>query len=182
MTVSHYRPPVGDLIFQLYGRPVHPELFDILATRTVVRDDYRLNVWITSAGHVITFENANVFLTEVAASSEQDLPEKRRLLHRRLRNERTNSLPCAHGVQYQVCFQVEVLPPHLFAVVHGEILQDGAKRGMIHYFPSTSRFELAPLGYITAEASPSCLFLSSFHTFPSEYTVVKTQSLIEIPH
>jgi hypothetical protein len=29
------------------------------------------------------------------------------------------------------------------------------------------------------EARPGCLFLSAFHTFPDELTVVKTQSLIE---
>jgi hypothetical protein len=38
---------------------------------------------------------------------------------------------------------------------------------------------VAPLGFLTAEARPGCLLLSSFHTFPGEYTVVKTQSLIE---
>ena len=40
-------------------------------------------------------------------------------------------------------------------------------------------FTLNALGYVTAEARPGCLFLTSFHTFPTENTVVKTQSLIE---
>jgi len=35
------------------------------------------------------------------------------------------------------------------------------------------------LGFVTVEARPGCLFLSAFHTFPEEHTVVKTQSLIE---
>ena len=38
---------------------------------------------------------------------------------------------------------------------------------------------LPPLGYVCAEFRPGCLFLSSFHTFPGEHTVIKTQSLIE---
>ena len=38
---------------------------------------------------------------------------------------------------------------------------------------------VAPLGFVTVEARPGCLFLTSFHTFPGENTVVKTQSLIE---
>jgi hypothetical protein len=37
------------------------------------------------------------------------------------------------------------------------------------------------LAFITVEARPGCLFLASFHTFPEEHTVVKTQSLIERP-
>jgi hypothetical protein len=179
MSVDVIRPPVNDMVFRLYGRPLHPELFDILAARTICREDYRLTVRVTRTGHVITWENKDVFLTEVTAAADQELPERRRLLHYRFRNEHNAQLACAHGVHYQVSFQVEVLPAEIFASVHGEILRDGGKRGLLHNFPSHSRIALAPLGFVTAEARPGCLFLSSFHTFPAECTVVKTQSLIE---
>jgi hypothetical protein len=173
------RPPVGELVFQLYGRPLHPELFDILAVRKIQHADYVLTVRITRTGHVISWENKDVFLTEVTAASAQDLPERRRLLHYRMRNEHCATLACAHGVHYQVSFQVEVLPPEIFLHVHEEIAADGRKRGLLHRFPAHNRLAVAPLGLICAEARPGCLFLSSFHTFPSEHTVVKTQSLIE---
>jgi hypothetical protein len=179
MGVDFLRPPVCDLVFQLYGRPLHPELFDILAVRTIHREDYDLVVRITRTGHVISWENADVHLTEVTAAAAQDLPERRRLLHFRLRNEYSTNLACAHGIHYQTSFQVEVLPPEIFLHVHEEILTDGSKRGLLHNFPSHSRLAIAPLGFISAEARPGCLFLSSFHTFPNENTVVKTQSLIE---
>ena len=94
-------------------------------------------------------------------------------------NEHTARLTCAHGVHYQMSFQVEVLPPEIFLHVHDEILADGGKRGLLHNFPAHDRLAVAPLGYISAEARPGCLFLTSFHTFPGEHTVVKTQSLIE---
>jgi hypothetical protein len=179
MGVHFLRPPVGELVFQLYGRPLHPELFDILAVRKIRREDYELTVRVTRTGHVISWENDDVYLTEVTAAADQELPERRRLLHYRLRNEHSAQLACAHGVQYQVSFQVEVLPPEIFAHVHDEILADGRKRGLLHNFPSHNRLALAPLGFVSAEARPGCLFLSSFHTFPTEHTVVKTQSLIE---
>jgi hypothetical protein len=76
-------------------------------------------------------------------------------------------------------FQVEVLPPEIFLHVHDEILVDGGKRGLLHNFRPNIRLALAPLGFVTVEARAGCLFLSSFHTFPDEFTVVKTQSLIE---
>jgi hypothetical protein len=179
MGVDFVRPPVCDLVFQLYGRPLHPELFDILAVRKIRREDYELTVRVTRTGHVISWENKDVYLTEVTATAAQELPERRRLLHYRLRSEHSATLPCAHGVHYQVSFQVEVLQPEIFAHVHEEILADGGKRGLLHNFPSHNRLALAPLGFVTAEARPGCLFLSSFHTFPTEHTVVKTQSLIE---
>jgi hypothetical protein len=179
MSVPLVRPPVEDLIFQLYGRPLHPELFDILSLRRIEREDYKLSVWITRTGHVFTWENPDVFLTEVAAAADQPLPQRRRLMHYRLRSEQSRCLDCAHGIRYQMSFQVEVLAPEIFLHIHDEIVADGGKRGLLHHFAAHDRLGLAPLGFITAEAKPGCLLLSSFHTFPDEYTVVKTQSLIE---
>jgi hypothetical protein len=173
------RPAVADLVFQVYGRPLHPELFDIVAERYIRHADFQLTVRITRTGHVISWENRDVFLTEVTAAGEQDLPHRRRLLAYRFRSEQFANLPCAHGIHYQASFQVEVLPPELFVQVHDEIVADGRKRGLLHHFSSHNRLAPAPLGFVSAECRPGCLFLSSFHTFPGELTVIKTQSLIE---
>src|SRR5438445_9021854 len=87
MGVYSLRPRVSDLVFQLYGRPLHPEFFDILVARKIQREDYELTVRITRTGHVITWENRDVVLTEVTAAADQLLPDKRRLLSYRLRGE-----------------------------------------------------------------------------------------------
>ena len=179
MSVDYLRPRVSDLVFQLYGRPLHPELFEILASRKVRREDYELTIWITRTGHVLTWENRDVHLTEVAAAADQELPEKRRQLSYKLRGEHGGNLTCAHGVSYQTSFQVETLQPEIFLHVHDEILADGGKRGLLHNFQPHHRLALAPLGFIAAEARAGCLILSTFHTFPDEHTVVKSQSLIE---
>jgi hypothetical protein len=169
---------VAELVFQLYGRPLHPELFDILATRKIQREDYELTVRITRTGHVLSWSNRAVQLTEVAAA-EGPLPERRRLLHYRLRGEHSDTVRAGGGISYQMSFQVEVLPPEIFLHVHDEILADGGKRGLLHNFQPHHRLALAPLGFVTAEARPGCLILTAFHTFPDEHTVIKTQSLIE---
>jgi Protein of unknown function DUF2617 len=179
MNVYLARPRVSDLVFQLYGRPLHPELFDILAVRKVQRDNYELTVRITRTGHVISWENRDVFLTEVTAAADQELPERRRLLGYRLRSEHSDRLLCAHGISYQMSFQVEALPPEIFLHVHDEILADGGKRGLLHNFQPNHRLSVAPLGFVAVEARADCLCISTFHTFPDEHTVVKTQSLIE---
>ncbi|HMF14617.1 MAG TPA: DUF2617 family protein [Gemmataceae bacterium] len=179
MSVFSARPRVSDLVFQLYGRPLHPELFDILAVRKIQHDGADLTVRITRTGHVISWDSRNLHLTEVTASADTLLPEKRRLLSHRLRGEQSDTLACANGINYQVSFQVETLPWEVFVHVHDEILADGAKRGLLHNFQPHHRLALAPLGFVTAEARAGCLFLTSFHTFPDECTIVKTQSLIE---
>jgi hypothetical protein len=179
MNVYSLRPRVSDLVFHLYGRPLHPEFFDILAVRKVQREDYELTIRITRTGHVISWENRDVCLTEVTAAAEQELPEKRRLLSHRLRGEQSARQRCAHGVGYQATFQVEVLPPEIYLHVHDEILADGGKRGLLYNFQPNHRLAVAPLGFVAVETRADCLFISTFHTFPEEHTVVKTQSLIE---
>lgn len=179
MSVHLLRPRVCDLVFQLYGRPLHPELFETLAQRRVSREDYELSVQITRTGHVITFEDRRGHLTEVTAASDQPLPEKGRVLAHRLRGEHSDTFAAPRGLTYQVNYQVEVLAPEIFLHVHDEILSDGGKRGLLHNFQPHHRLALAPLGFVSIESRAACLFLSSFHTFPDEFTVVKTQSLIE---
>lgn len=179
MGIALTRPPVRDLVFQVYGRPLHPELFEILAARKVRREDYEVTVRLTRSGHVITWENANVCLTEVAAAGGEPLPEGRRLRQWRLRGEHCDELACLPRISYQTSFQVETLPWEIFLHVNDEILRDGSKRGLLHLFQPHHRLSLSPVGLVTVEARPGCLFLGTFHTFPDECTVVKTQSLIE---
>lgn len=179
MALSTIRPPVADLLFHLYARPLHPELFDILAVRKVRHEDYELEVRITRTGHVISWENDDVHLSEVVAASDQPMPVKRRLISQRVRNEQYPQFECLHGIRYQAGVQVEVLPFDLFQHVQEEIVADGAKRGLLLNFPTCNRLSVAPVGFVNVEARRGCVFLSSFHTFPGENTVVKTQSFIE---
>lgn len=178
MSVHHLiRPRVSELVFQLYGRPLHPELFDILVARRFQREDYEVRVWITRTGHVITFENPDVLLAEVADAEDRAL--SRRLMNYKLRGEHAGKLQCSHGVVYQMSFQVETLAPEIFLHVHDEILADGEKRGLLHNFQPNHRLAVSPLGYVVVDARPNYLLLSTFHTFPEEKTVIKSQTLIE---
>jgi hypothetical protein len=106
------RPPVAELVFRLYDRPLHPELFDVLAARRVDRDGYRLCVAVTRAGHTLTWSCGAACVAEVTATADQELPAAgRRLGHRLGGGERTGRCDPAPGVRYHVSSQVEVLPP-----------------------------------------------------------------------
>jgi hypothetical protein len=179
MTTQLYlRPSIRQLSFRLYDRPLHPELFEVLAHRRIRRAGFTLHLWLTNTGHAISWQNRRACLTEVTAADQQ-LPEYGQLLQRELRGERCDMLGAMPGVNYQVSFQVEVLPPDHFANVHHEILADGGKHGLLHFFAPNHRLALSPLGAVQIEAWDGCLSLSTFHTFPDECAVVKTQSLIE---
>lgn len=172
------RPPVEEMVFQLYGRPLHPELFDILASRRLKCRDFTLDLWLTATGHVISWANDRSRLTEMTAAAP-DSPAWGQLLSHRLRGERCDMLGTLPNLNYQVSFQVEILPPKLFQTVHEEILADGGRRGLLLAFSPNHRWALNPVSAIHVESREGSLSLATFHTFPDEGAVVKTQSLIE---
>src|SRR4051812_28675940 len=105
------RPLVSDLVFRLYARALHPELFEVLATRRVERDGSQLTVQITRTGHTLCWTRGTVHLTEVTATADQELPEFGRRLSHRFEGQRSGRCEIPPGVRYQVSSQVEVLLP-----------------------------------------------------------------------
>lgn len=179
MNVQIARPRVSDLVFHVYNRPLHPEIFEIYAERRLTHDTQNVQVRITRSGHVLTWERNDVWITEVTAASTDELPENC-LLHQRLRGEQVGEVLIKPDIRYQMSTQVETLPWEIFLHVHDEILADGARRGILHNFQPNHRLALAPLGFLTIEGSRRSLVIQAFHTFPEECTVVKSQSLIDL--
>jgi hypothetical protein len=178
MGVPLVRPRVAEVIFRLYDRPLHPELFDAVAAKTVARDGRRLTVRLTRTGHTLGWTDGAVHLEEVTATIDQELPDAGvRLAHgfdtpRRAR--------CAFpGVRYHLEMQVEVLEPEQFVHLHAELVADGTRKGLVYHCKTNNRVGLSPLGVVIVEALPKCLSVTAFHTFPDEFAVLKTQSLIE---
>src|SRR5579883_804544 len=164
------RPRIADLIFRLYDRPLHPELFDAIAVRRVCRNDYTLTLRLTPTGHVLEWHTADAHLVEVTATAGQELPAGGRLSHR-FAGERRGRVRVGGGagVRYEMGLQAEVLPPEIFLHVHDELAAEGAKRGMVFHFTPRHRLGLAPLGLVTVDALPSGLSVATFHTFPDEF-------------
>jgi hypothetical protein len=179
--VLSVRPKVAELQFSLFGRALHPELFEVCRTQVVRRGGYEARIDITNAGHVVTWTHDGLTLTEVAATANHPLPEARRLFRRRLHGHRQHRLEWRRGITYQVCFQLEPADPAIFWMFQQELARDGRHRGMLHTFESSGRLAMGALSYIYAETRNRSLSLQSFHTFPDDCAIVKIQSLIELP-
>lgn len=175
------RPKVAELTFQLYGRSLHPELFRTVKTHTVERGGYTAKIDITSAGHVVTWRYGGLTLTEVATSSQDPLPQRRRLLSYRLRGERTDRVECRGGITYQTGFQLETVAADLFWTFQQELSFDALRRGVAHHFDASGRMGLGALSCINVETRNRSMLIQAFHTFPDDYAIVKSQSLFELP-
>ncbi len=173
------RPRVRDLELHLFNRPVHPELFETLTLRVVKKDDFQISVRLTPSGHVLTFRNAQFWLTEATAVRNQPLPLGGHLLTHRFHGEKCDLLQPAPTFRYQMTTQVEELSENLFERAQGEIISDGCKSGLLYRFDPRNRIFLPPVSYMSVQAGRGVISITALHTFPTERTIVKTISLIE---
>ena len=175
------RPKIAELVFQLYGRSLHPELFEIYQSRTIERGDYKATVQITSAGHLVSWQYGGIILTEVAAGAHHPLPQKRRLMSYRLRGDREDRLDCRGGISYEMAFSLEPANPARFLAYQKELTLQATRRGLLHQFDSSGRLDTGAMSYINVESRDKVFRVQAFHTFPDDCAILKLQSTYRLP-
>ena len=175
------RPKIAELVFNLYGRSLHPELFEVHKTRRIKRGEYEATVQITSAGHLVAWQYQGLLLTEVATSAHHSLPQRRRLMNHALKGSFADRMECRGGVIYDVEFSLEPVDQEAFWTYHKELKLAGMRQGMLHAFDASGRFGLGALSYIHLESRDRSLKVQALHTFPDDYAIVKSQSVFRLP-
>lgn len=180
MALLSARPKISELLFGLYGRSLHPELFQIHSSRKLERDHFSARIDITSAGHVIMFKAGQHVFTELATSAHHELPDRRRLLSQRLAGRFEDRVECEGGVQFEYQFQLERTTPEIFHAMNKAFQERREMEGLIHQFESSGRVQLGAISYIYIDTRIHSLRIQAIHTFPDDYAVLKTQSLFQI--
>ena len=180
MTVGFARPDVADLMFHLYGRSIHPELLITYAESEIEQDDYTASIRVCDAGHVISFCSRGQTVSEITSTRQHPLPQKKRYLEKKLRGSRDAAVSFDCGLQYHVSYQLEQLKSEIFLNFHQELLIDCSRAAVAHRFPGGNRLSPCPLSFIQTDVWPNSLLIHTFHTFPENCAVVKTQSLFEV--
>lgn len=181
MAVQVARPDVSDMMFLVFDRSVHPELFTTVKSQRITNSDFSATARICPTGHVIEFQPGRFPITEAATTRQQSLPNHKRTCSRRLVGQRDQTIEFECGVRYHGCYQLERLDPEIFMNVHEELSLDIPKASLGHAFNSPSRFAPSPISVIQMDVtSPSALLVHTYHTFPENCAVVKTQSLFEL--
>jgi len=168
------------LRFFLYDRPLHPELFDIYHDHHIIKNGYEAQIWVTGCSHVIGFYRDKFSLVEVTAEAEAELPQRGQLLELPFRGERDHECKRSEGINYMMNFQVENMSPGVYSKTHHDLAKQGAKRGLFVPFPMWMANQLTPFTYIDYQAKPNELHVFTFHAFPEELTIIKTQSIFEL--
>lgn len=169
------RPKIAELTFQLFGRSLHPELFEFNRTRRIQRDAFSAEISITNSGHVITWRGNDVTLSEIAASSQQLLPNRRRLMRHGLNGTQSDLIEYHEGVTYQTNFSLEPVSPDMFWAIQKQ-LTSGATEGLLHRFDSNGRIAMGAISYIHIETRSRSMLVQAIHTFPEDQAIVKIES------
>ena len=179
MGVSSGRSAVADLSFQVFGRPMHPDLFASRAFCRVARTGWEADVRIIEGGHAILWSSGQVRLAEVLAGPQFEPPEFGTLYQSRVRCERSTTIRQGASIEYQTCFSVERLDKDVYAHLNQELTLDAAPHDLFHVFGRRHRLLPSPLSRIRIDARGRGLSIAAFHTFPEEQAIVRTQSLFE---
>ena len=150
------RPKVAELVFQLYGRALHPELFEVHSSRTIKRGDYEATVNITSAGHVVTWRyhgpdadrSCHERSSPAAAEASSGLVSAERA-----REPIASSVAAAPATRS--AFNLEPVAPEVFWTFQQELAYDGKQQGMLYRFDSSGRMALGALELHQSRSSQS---------------------------
>lgn len=176
------RPKIADLVFQFYGRSLHPELFEVQRERKVERSAYTATIKITSTGHAICWQQPEgLLLTEVATSALHDLPLKRRLMSHRVRCEHEDRIECAGGLIYDTQLSIEAADNSTIRSYQQELQLASEKHSVLYQFESGGRVGLGAFSYIHYESRSRGLRIQALHTFPDDGVILKSQSHFALP-
>ncbi len=177
MSLACFRPRVAEMRYQLLGRFVHPELFVTYKCHSVERENYSAKFCITSDGHYVTWRSGGKILTEIVASATQPVPVGQ-LLQVPLRNQKQATIDCPSCL-YSYEFQLERVPAEMFWMIQKQLGDAAKNHELIQVFNSSGRLPIGGMSYIHVESRLKTLSIQAIHTYPDDYTLVKTQSSFE---
>lgn len=175
------RPKITGINFHLFARSVHPELVQVCGARTIERDNYRLDLNITTDGHLITFRHRNSVYCEVAAADSHELPHQCRLISHVVDGSTVNGPSMYEDlIGYQSSVALEVVDPKIFVTIQQQLDKRVETDGLVHRFQSNGRLNFGAISYMHAQSFISHIRVRAFHTFPETCAVLKCDSVFRV--
>ncbi|MCA9194441.1 MAG: DUF2617 family protein [Planctomycetales bacterium] len=180
MALFTARPKVAQLSFQLFRRALHPELFCAVKSHRVERENYRVQINITSDGHVVTWSTSKGILTEIAASSHQLVPPSGQVFCHPVQCQKNASVDCGSGVLYEYETELERVPSELFWLIQKQLGDTAQTHELIHVFDASGRMAIGGLSFVHIETRIRSFHMQAIHTFPDDSALLKTSSTFKL--
>jgi hypothetical protein len=168
----------GGLTLLLYGRTLHPELFQILASEKVSRRAYEAEIWLVEGGHVTTYTAGKNTLTEVIFTGNDEYTDRGLIQKVPCRGEKYHEMQSGN-IKYMISTQEEQLTQTLYDATRYEISTYAAKRELMTAEGQATGDGAGFLSVLDIERRSHELLVQSFHLFDDTQMVIKTQAIIE---
>ncbi|MCH2211365.1 MAG: DUF2617 family protein [Fuerstiella sp.] len=179
MPVQLTRPDVTDMVLRTYERPLHPELFESVRTCSFSVGGHRATVRLGMSGHMLVFRTSDKTLTEVVTTRQHSLPERLKVIHRRLIGYRTHMIDLS-GVRYHCSYQLEHVPVDIYLQLHREMESDAKSATLAITIPGTTSHSPDCISQLKCDVLTEGLVIHAFHTFPENAAILRTQTLFEL--
>jgi hypothetical protein len=170
----------GGLTLLIYQRPLHPELFNILATEKVSRPSYDADIWLVDGGHVVAFTAGKETLTEVILTNNDPLTDRGLLQTIPCRGEKYHEMVSGGTIRYMISTQEEQLTQTLYDATKQEMQTYASKRELMTAELPASGDNSAALGVLDIERRSKELLITGFHLFDENLMVIRTQTILEV--
>jgi len=179
----------SDMTMSLYLRPIHPEFFRIFAWRSYKAPEYEAELWITGLSHVLTVSctgngrTREGCVAEIIGPGGIDLPQRGLVESLDLAGNNESRFELRNGFRYSISFETETFSDaDLFAAVYDDLRNQGARDGLAcEYRIEGVDRTLWPLAMTMPSHARGGFLLHAFHVFPDHRSILKTQTLIEVP-
>lgn len=180
MTIQVARPDAASLVLRAFGRALHPDLLCHHKSCQLQAAGITLELRLIAAGHALIVRTDKQTLTEVISDPQELYPTRGRLFERRFKGNGGETVEFENGLRYEVCCTLERMTLSVYLRQHEELLADSPSATLFVESAGVSRLSPGPLSLVRTEACRHSLIIHSFHTFPQQLSIVKTQSLVEL--
>jgi hypothetical protein len=177
--VLSIRPTIAEHALYVFGRSIHPELFQVYKTKHIQRSNYSARIDITGDGHVITFVRGHLVISEVLCSCKQLLPQRRRIISSPLRSKFYQEVDRNAVVRYSTECERESVSPDMFWMVQTQLQRSECDQELLQTFDSSGRIAYGAVSYLHVEERENQMLVQAFHTFPDDHTILKAVSTFQ---
>lgn len=162
----------------LYGRALHPELFELRGRRVFTHGEYELEAWIMDGRHLLRFDHGLLSATELVTDQDRDLPT----------NSVVTTFLCAgeheydhefkgKGVRYMTSVQTETLSEALFAATYEEMWTHGRdQEALMHEWRDEGG---RCLSLVDVQQYSKEIHAQAYHLLAQGGIVLRTQTIFE---
>lgn len=148
--------------------------------RLQVFDDWRADIWVHDSGHAVIFSDSRMAVTEILSDSGLELPTDRIVWQTPMLQEDFTMIQSGGSVRYQFNYEVEKTESSIFRFLTQEMLVKPTPSDLVWQRNRGVRWAGVPIVRTHVEYASHYLSVQTFHSFPEELTILRTQSLFEI--